>query len=132
AGVHVRDLALVEDDAPHELDVEVAEPDRPHAGLAGEGERLDEQVVQVLAARGALAKGQGAPAELLVREPLELRLQGADLGRHLQVVADVAGVGVDQPGEYVLHGTTGSITVRPPSGRRKHTLTMPVPSSRKT
>src|SRR2546430_1635146 len=99
---------------------------------AGERERLHQHVLEIGAIAGLLAQRAGPLAELLVGELLELRLQLADLGGNPQVVADLARVGIEQPGQDVHYVTTGSITVRPPSGRRKQTLTRPELSSRKT
>src|SRR5712692_11080349 len=53
-GLHLSDLALVEDDASYELDVEVPEADRSAACLAAERERLDQQLVEVMAVLGPL------------------------------------------------------------------------------
>ena len=50
AGLHLRDPAEVQRGAAHDLDVEVALAERAHAGLADRGERLGEEVVEVLAA----------------------------------------------------------------------------------
>jgi len=41
AGLHLGDLAPVEDYAAHHLDVEVAEPDGPLGGFPDQRERLD-------------------------------------------------------------------------------------------
>ena len=46
ARLHLGDLALVEDDAADELDVEVAHPRRPPGGLADDGEGLGQDVVE--------------------------------------------------------------------------------------
>ncbi len=50
AGFHFGDLAAMKHDAAHQLDVEVAHVEDAPAGLAADGERFDEQVVE----RGAL------------------------------------------------------------------------------
>ena len=46
AGAHLGDLALVEDDAADQLDVEVAHPERPDHRLAGHREGLGNDVVE--------------------------------------------------------------------------------------
>ena len=46
AGLHLGDLALVEDDAADELDVEVAHAERPLHRLAGHREDLGQDVVE--------------------------------------------------------------------------------------
>ena len=48
AGPHLGDLALVEDGAAHQLDVEVAHPERPLHRLAGHREDLGQDVVERL------------------------------------------------------------------------------------
>ena len=54
AGLHLGDLALVQDDSSHQLHVEVAQSDAPAARLTAESERVDEQVLELLAVPGAL------------------------------------------------------------------------------
>ena len=49
AGLHLGDPAEVQRGAAHELHVEVALADRALGRLAGDGERLDQEVVEVLA-----------------------------------------------------------------------------------
>ena len=49
AGLHLRDAALVEHDAAHELDVEMAHPEAPPTHLAGGGEDLRDPLVERLA-----------------------------------------------------------------------------------
>src|ERR1700682_894621 len=47
AGLHLGDLALVQDQASDQLHVEVAEPDGAAAGLPAERKGLDQNVVEV-------------------------------------------------------------------------------------
>ena len=47
-GLHLGDPALVEHDAAHQLDVEMAKADGAAARLPAERERLDQEVVEVL------------------------------------------------------------------------------------
>ena len=54
AGAHFRDLAVVQRDAADQLDVEMAHRQRPLAGLADDGERLGQHVVERLAVGDAL------------------------------------------------------------------------------
>jgi len=56
--LHLRDPPLVEDDRPHHLNVERAEPDRAGGRLAHRGERLGEEII------GGLPRGE-AGAELV-------------------------------------------------------------------
>ena len=55
AGLHLGDVALVEDDPAHQLDVEEALPDRALARLADGGEGLEEELVERLAVLEPLA-----------------------------------------------------------------------------
>ena len=79
----LRDVALVEDDAGHELDVEGADADRPLERLAHGGIRLEEDLLERLAVLDALLELGGLAAQLVVRERLELGLERADVGRLL-------------------------------------------------
>ena len=54
AGLHLGDVALVEDDPAHQLDVEEADADRPLERLANERERLEQELVERLAVLDAL------------------------------------------------------------------------------
>src|SRR5205807_9927400 len=56
ARLHFGDLALVQDHASYELDVEVPQADGPAAGLATDGEGLDQQLVEVVAVGCPLAE----------------------------------------------------------------------------
>ena len=60
AGPHLGDLALVEDRAADELDVEVAHPERPLHGLAGHREDLGQDLVEGVLER-ARSRACGAP-----------------------------------------------------------------------
>ena len=53
-GLHLGDVALVEDDAAHQLDVEHPLVGLPHARLADGGERLEEEILERLAVLQAL------------------------------------------------------------------------------
>ena len=46
AGLHLRDLSVVQDDAAHELHVEVAHVQRALRRLAADGERFRQKVVE--------------------------------------------------------------------------------------
>ena len=79
-GLHLRDPAEVQGGAAHDLDVEVALAEHPLGGLADRGERLGEQLVEVLAvgrrAGGTRRSARRAPR----RSALHLRLERGDLG----------------------------------------------------
>ena len=78
-GLHLRDVALVEDDAAHQLDVEQALPGLALARLADGGERLVEDLVERLAVLDPLLELGGLRAELVVRERLEVGLERGDV-----------------------------------------------------
>jgi hypothetical protein len=80
AGLHLGDVALVKRDPAHQLDVEEADADRPLECLANGGVRLEDQILERLPVLQALAELRGLPAQLVVRQRLELRLEGADVG----------------------------------------------------
>ena len=68
AGLHLGDVAVVEDDAAQHLDVEGPHAEGALGGLAGDGERLEQEVVEQLAVLVALAELGGLGAQLLVAE----------------------------------------------------------------
>ena len=80
AGLHLGDVALVEHDAAQHLDVERPHAQRALGALAGDGERLEQEVVERLAVRVALTELGGLVAQLLVAEGGDARLELADLG----------------------------------------------------
>ena len=84
AGLHLGDVALVQDDAAHQLHVEEADAHRALERLADRGERLEEDLVERLAVLEPLPELGGLAAELVVGELLELRLEGADVLRLLR------------------------------------------------
>ncbi len=72
AGLHLGDVALVQEDAAHELHVEGAQAEGAAGGLAGVGEGFRQQVVERLALGEALAELGGLGLEAGVVERLEL------------------------------------------------------------
>ena len=79
AGLHLGDLAFVEHGAADQLDVEVPHVQHAPAGLAHDGERLGQEIVERLAFGGPLAEFDGLVTKLLVRERLHLRLEPVHL-----------------------------------------------------
>ena len=82
AGRHLRDLALVEDDAADKLHVVMALAERALRGFARNGEGLDEQVLQGLAVGNTLPVFGGLGAKLLVAQRFQRAFEvvyGADL-----------------------------------------------------
>ena len=90
AGLHLGDVALVEDDAAHLLDVEQADVHRPLERLADGGESLEDEVVDRLAVLDPLLELGRLAGELGVAQRLELGLQGADVGGLLGQALDAA------------------------------------------
>ena len=68
AGLHLGDAAAVQHHAADELDVEVPHAEHAAPGLADEGERVGQQVVERLALVGADAEIVAALAQAGVRE----------------------------------------------------------------
>ncbi len=100
AGLHLRNLALVKHRAADQLHVEVAHVQHALAGLADDGERLDEQVVEGFALSNPRAEFRGLPAELLVGERLNRRLERADFGdERAQTLQFTFVLGADDFGE---------------------------------
>ncbi len=79
AGLHLGDLAFVQDHAADELNVEVALAERPLGGFAHGGEGRHQQVVELGAVGDLLLEVLGAGLEGLVGERRDLLLQGVDL-----------------------------------------------------
>ncbi len=78
AGLHLGDLALVQDDAADQLDVEVALAQGALAGLAHGGEGLGQQVVEGFAVGETLPEDRRAPGELGVRKLHQVPLEAVD------------------------------------------------------
>ena len=78
ARLHLGDLALVEHDAAHDLDVEVAQTERALGGLADGGEGLGADVVELVAVGQQGLELVGLGPQALVGELFELSLQLAN------------------------------------------------------
>ncbi len=85
AGLHLGDVALVEDDAAHHLHLEQLDATVAAEGLAHRGERLEEQLLERRAVLEPLLELRRLPLELGIRELLELGLEREDV---LGLVAD--------------------------------------------
>ena len=92
AGPHLGDGAVVEHHPADQLDVEVTHAHRAPAGLAHEREALVQQVVEALAAPGALAQLVGGLAQLSVGVVLQLGLEGVDPSDPLFVGLELLGL----------------------------------------
>src|SRR5207244_9415893 len=80
-GLHLGDVALVENDAAHHLDVEGTLAERALGSLANGRVGLEEQLLERLAVLVALLELDGLGGELLVGEVLEVRLQAGHVFR---------------------------------------------------
>lgn len=89
-GLHLGDVAEVQGRTAHHLDVEVALAEHPPGGLAGDGERLGQQVVEVFTLGDALAELVGFGAKFGVRQLLDVVGQGIDIVSHLLEALDHA------------------------------------------
>src|SRR5579862_3280568 len=116
AGLHLGDVALVEDDAAHQLDVEEADAERALERLPHGGEGLEDEVVEGLAVLEPLAELHRLGGELLVGQRLELGLERADVGRllgePLETPAFTGAEDLFERAELLGHTRTG---YRPPS-----------------
>ena len=75
AGLHLGDPAEMQSGAAHELDVEVSLADGPLGRLAGDRERLHQEVVQLLPVGQPLSELDRLVGEVLVGEDFKLWLQ---------------------------------------------------------
>ena len=109
AGLHLGDHAAMEDDAAHQLDVEMALAEGALGRLAHRGEGVDQEIVERLALRQPLLELLGAGAQRRVVERGQLRLERVDLVDQGAQALDVAIVrGTKQsPGEGADHQSLG-------------------------
>ena len=104
ARAHLGDLAVVEDHAADELDVEVTHAQRSHRRLAHRRERLGKHVGRGGACLHAAAQLIGERAQLLIGFRLHLGLEAADLvGQGLVVLQLLAFAEREQLGEETCH-----------------------------
>ncbi len=96
AGAHLGDLAVVQRDPAHQLDVEVAHLHDALARLADHGKGLGQQRVERFTRRQALAERLGLGFELVVAKRLELRLQRIDALNRLAVLLEQAVVAASE------------------------------------
>ena len=82
AGLHLGDPTEVECRPTHQLHVEVTLADHPSCGLAGDGERLDGDVVELGAVGESLPELVRLGPEVVVGQLLDLRLERVDVGDH--------------------------------------------------
>jgi hypothetical protein len=106
---HLRDVALVEDDAAHQLDVEEADTHRALEPLANGREGLEDQLVDGLTVLDPLTELGGLARQLGVAERLELGLEGADvrglLGEALDATALAEAQDLFQGSELLGHSS---------------------------
>ncbi len=85
AGLHLGDRAVVEHHAADQLHIEMPHPHRAPACLAHKREALEQQIVERLAAAGAVAQLVGSLPQLGIGVMLELALEPVDPGDALFV-----------------------------------------------
>ena len=78
AGLHLGDLALVQNDTAHHLHVERSHPEGAFGGLPHDGEGLGQDVLERLVGLEPVAELVRLGPQLGVREPLHLGLQCRD------------------------------------------------------
>ena len=78
AGLHLGDVTAMEDDAAHDLDVELAVADGADGGFADGGEGLGQEVFERFAAFQAAAELRGLAAQVVVGKRLHGRLVAGD------------------------------------------------------
>ncbi len=96
AGLHLGDFALVEHLAAHDLDVEVAHPERALPRLAADRERLGQHVVERLALRQALLELDRLRAQLFVGQRGHRRFEGVGRNHRFAQLRDFALVAVEE------------------------------------
>ena len=79
AGLHLRDVALVQKDAAHELDVKSTQAQSAARPFAAVGKGFGQKLVERLAALGALGQFAGLVLEAIVAQRLKLGLECVDL-----------------------------------------------------
>jgi hypothetical protein len=114
AGAHLGDLALVQRDAAHHLDVEVPHAHHALGSFAHHGEGLGQQVVEGLVLGQAIAELLRLGTQLLVGKRLQLRLEGVDLLDGAPVLLEQAVVaGAEDFGQEVVGHGRGSCRAAP-------------------
>ena len=83
AGLHLGDVAFVQDDAADELYVEMAQADAALARLPDQGERLGQNVVQAFVPGDPLPEFGGFLRERRIRQLGIFLLKGVDVGDRL-------------------------------------------------
>ena len=109
AGLHLGDHAAMQDDAAHQLHVEMALAEGALGRLAHGGEGLDQDVVELLALGQPVLELLGAGAQLVIDQRRQLRLERVDVVDQRTQTFDVAIVcGTKQsPGEGANHLSLG-------------------------
>src|SRR5581483_7143889 len=111
AGLHLGDVALVQDDAAHQLDVEQAHAHRALERLAHGRERLEDEVVEALAVLEPLPEIDRLRGKVGVGELLELRLERPDvcrlLGEPLEASPFAGAENLFERAELLDHQRTG-------------------------
>ena len=78
-GFHFRDLALMKNDPPNQLNIKMPHVQRAHRCLPDGGKRFRKKVIKIFTLIEALSEFSGTGFELFIAEGLNFRLQGVDL-----------------------------------------------------
>ena len=104
AGLHLRDTALMQDDAADDLDAVVTHAEHAPRSLAAGRKSLGQQLVERLAVLIAFLKFIGLCAQLLIGELPELLLQRFDLIRNgVDLLQLMRGMRAEDLGKKVCH-----------------------------
>jgi hypothetical protein len=87
SGAHLRNLALVQRDAAHELHVEVAHLQGALRGLAHDRKGFGQKIIEALALLQALAELCGLGGELAIAQRLGFGLEGSRLANRTVIGA---------------------------------------------
>ena len=114
AGRHLRDLALVQHHAAHELHVEVAHADGPPRRFPARGEGLGQERLEITRVGQPLSQLVGHAAQVDIRQGLHRGLEGIDRldhGAHPLGIALVLGA-EDGPEDHRQHGIRSYLSTR--------------------
>ena len=93
AGLHFRNVAVMQHHAAHQLNVEMPLAERALGRFAHHREGFRQEIFQRLARRQPFAEGGRHGPELVVAHRLEAGLQGVDFGHYRPIGPDLALVG---------------------------------------
>ena len=124
AGLHLGDLAVVQNHAAKELHVEDPHLQRPLPRLADDGERFRQHGVELLAVADALAQRDRARAQFVVGKRGGRRLQGIDPANGLSILLEQALV---TAAEYFGENVGDHFSIADAAGCKKQGVRIPSP-----